>query len=59
MMRASSVWSFKGSIKPRVINQHVKTAKTHLQERHRRFHPGQQIDPLESMQDTRSYYQPS
>ena len=50
---------FKGSIEPRVINQHVKAAKTHLQERHRRLHPSQLIDPLEGVQDIRSYFQPS
>ena len=58
MMKPSSV-SGVAFLKARVINQHVKAAKTHLQERHRRLHPGQLIDPLEGVQDIRSYFQPS
>lgn len=50
---------FKGSIEARVINQHMKTAKTHIRERQRHLQPHELADPLEGVQDIRSYFQPS
>ena len=50
---------FKGSNEARVINQHVKSAKTHQQERQRHLHPNELTDPLEGVRDIRTFFQPS
>lgn len=50
---------FVGSTEPRVINQHVKSAKAHLQERQRRLHPDQLINPLQGVHDIRTFFPPS
>jgi len=46
--------NFKGSIETRVINQHVKTSRTHIKERQRQLHPD---DDLEGVNDIRTYFQ--
>ena len=46
--------TIKGSIETRVINQHVKTSKTHIKERQHRLNPD---DDLEGVNDIRTYFQ--
>ena len=45
---------FKGSIEPRVINQHVKTAKSHL-----KYQKSIQPQQMQGVADIRSYFQVS
>jgi len=47
---------FKGSIEPRVINQHVKSSKTHLKERRHHLHPEELTNPVEGVQDIRTFF---
>jgi len=45
---------FKGSIEVRVINQHVKTAKSHL-----KYRESLQSEQVQGVEDIRSYFQAS
>ena len=47
---------FKGSREARVINQHIKSAKTHLTNRQRQLNPDALVDPLQGVRDIRTYF---
>ena len=47
---------FKGSQEARVINQHIKSFKSHLHERQRRLHLNELSDPLQDVRDIRTYF---
>ena len=47
---------FKGSREARVVNQHTKNSKSHLSKRQQHLHPEEFPDPLEGVQDIRTYF---
>ena len=50
---------FKGSIEPRVINQHVKTSKTHLKHRREQLLCSGSSAETTGVVDIRTYFQPA